>query len=242
MTDIYIADITRCYESIPLDGPDNLLDAITFITKAAYSQIASKHPRSVVSLWVWVARDGSPATTKWATNSPTSGIWFPLSIERLFNLQSWLLRNCHIILDDRVWTQRIGIPMGLSYSPIWCNMYLVAYETQFIQRLARLGRHDLMEKFRFAFRYIDDLCLVNTSTPRLFLSPTQDRTEHNPYWIYPLGILEIKEETTSFSESSHTKRIAANFINIQITINETDPGRYLLYKYDKRRKLPFQYI
>ena len=86
MTDIYVADITKCYESIPLDGPDYLLDAITFITKAKYSQIASKHPRSVVSLWIRVARDGSPAATKWATNSPTSGIWFPLSIERLLNL------------------------------------------------------------------------------------------------------------------------------------------------------------
>jgi hypothetical protein len=31
MSDIFVADISRCYETIPLEGPDNLLDAITYI-------------------------------------------------------------------------------------------------------------------------------------------------------------------------------------------------------------------
>ena len=31
ISDIYVADVTQCYESIPLHGEDNLLDAMTFI-------------------------------------------------------------------------------------------------------------------------------------------------------------------------------------------------------------------
>ena len=34
--DIYVADICRCYESIPLHGPDNLTEAITFVSSTAY--------------------------------------------------------------------------------------------------------------------------------------------------------------------------------------------------------------
>jgi hypothetical protein len=34
--DIFVADICCCYESIPLQGPDNLLEAITFVTSMAF--------------------------------------------------------------------------------------------------------------------------------------------------------------------------------------------------------------
>jgi hypothetical protein len=91
--------------------------------------------------------------------------------------------------------------MGFSYSPVWCNMYLLSYEIQFIQRLAKLGRRDLLWKFQTPFRYIHDLCLINVQNPRSFLSPEQPRHEDNPFWIYPLNILEIKEETVGFSKS-----------------------------------------
>lgn len=36
--DIFVADITKCFESIPLSGPDNLLDAVTFMIKIGYRE------------------------------------------------------------------------------------------------------------------------------------------------------------------------------------------------------------
>jgi hypothetical protein len=109
------------------------------------------------------------------------------------------MTNCYIILEDRVWVQQIGIPMGFSCSPIWCNMFLAAYEARFILHLVRLGRKDLLNKLQIAFRYIDDLCLINVQNPRDFLSPKQPRIEDNPFWIYPLNVLKIKEETVAFN-------------------------------------------
>jgi hypothetical protein len=44
-------------------------------------------------------------------------------------------------------------------------MCLLFHETKFIQRLARLGRQDLLSKFQHAFWYIDDLCLLNVMNP-----------------------------------------------------------------------------
>lgn len=40
---MFITDITRCYENIPLEGPDNLPDALGFITKAAFTQRSLKN-------------------------------------------------------------------------------------------------------------------------------------------------------------------------------------------------------
>jgi hypothetical protein len=61
--------------------------------------------------------------------------------------------------------------MGFSCSPLWCNLYLLHYEIQFIQRLGLLGLPQLMEKFKFSYRYIDDLCWINHGDAKQFLSP-----------------------------------------------------------------------
>jgi len=98
-----------------------------------------------------------------------------------------------------------------------------------------------MQKFQAAFRYIDDLCWINTGLPMEFLSPNQTREESNPYWIYPLNVLEIKSEVSKYAEQEPHRGIQASFMNMEIIISETDPSAYSICKYDKRRKLPFAY-
>jgi hypothetical protein len=201
LSDILVADITRCYETIPLHGPDNLLEAVSFISSIAFKHVGLSHPHAITNLWmIRVSQEGLPAIAKWATTCPRYGSWLELTLDRLILLHKWLMNNCFITLGDRIWRQQIGIPMGFSYSPIWYNMYLLSYETKFIQRLARLGRRDLMAKFQHAFRYIDDLCLLNVMNPCDFLFQNQLRTEQNPFWIYLMDVLEIKEETSTFSQ------------------------------------------
>jgi hypothetical protein len=239
--DIFVADISRCYETIPLSGSDNLFQAISFIVTTAYKQASLLHPKVHTNMWVRLAPDGSPTSAKWTTRKPGYGCWIELPAARLLSLHQWLMLNCHLTLGDRVWRQCTGIPMGFSYSPVWCNMYLLSYEIKFIQRLARLGRCDLLTKFKHAFRYIDDLCLFNVQNPRDFLSPDQVRTDDNPFWIYPLNVLEIKEETSSFSQSAPEKGISAHFLNAEFILNEENLQKFVYRKYDKRRGLPFLY-
>jgi hypothetical protein len=241
INDVFVADVTRCYKSIPLQGPDNLLEAISFIITTAYKHATLEHPRASTQLWVRLNPDNTPANAKWTTCQPSSGKWFVLSQQRLLKLHEWFMKNCHITLGDRVWVQCIGIPMGFSCSPIWCNMYLLAYEIQFIQRLYRLGIYDLMAKFKFAFRYIDDLYFINSSNLREFLSTEQKCSPDNPFWIYPLWVLEIKEETSEFSHSDPIRGIQMHFMNLEVSVDKSAPQLYTFRKYDKRCALPFPY-
>ena len=117
----------------------------------------------------------------------------------------------------------------------------MSYEARFIQCLARLGRCDMLARFKYAFCYIDDLCLINITNPREFLSPDQPRLPDNPFWIYPLHFLEIKEETSVFSLVDPGRGISVHFMNVEITINEMLPTQFLFRKFDKRHALPFQY-
>lgn len=239
--DIFVADITRCYESIPLDGPDNIVDAIAHIIKIGFQQAKSKHPKATPKVWIRIDNSGQAARASWETSCPSYGTWFSLDEPQLCDLHRWLMQNCFVALGDRVWRQRLGIPMGFACSPLWCNLYLMHYEILFIQRLARLGRTDLLNKFQNAFRYIDDLCWLNVGNPMDFLSPLQERTRDNPYWIYPLNVLEIKPEVTQYSTLDPTRGISANFMNLQISITDDNSGTYTTQKFDKRRTLPFKY-
>ena len=241
MKDIFVADITCCYESIPLEGNNNLLDAIKYITLQGYKHVGRKHPRAVTCLWVRLSYEGIPIAVKWATNSLGYSNWFQLTSDRLICLHAWLMKNCYVILGDRVWRQRSRIPMGFSCSPIWCNMYLLAYEAKFIMRLAKLERKDLLSKFQSIFRYIDDLCLINVQNPQQFLSPEQSWMESNPFYIYPLNVLEIKEETSTHDPENLVSDISAHFMNVEIKVNTTLPDAYTFRKYDKKRALPFKY-
>ena len=67
MHDIYVADISRCYETIPLIGPDNLLQATTFLISIAFKQASLAHPRAHTNLWIRTIADGTLAAAKWAT-------------------------------------------------------------------------------------------------------------------------------------------------------------------------------
>ena len=84
--DVFVADITRCYETIPLTGSDNLFQAISFIVSIAFKQAASLYPRAHTNMWVCLAPDGSPACAKWATRKPGYGSWIELPMARLLNL------------------------------------------------------------------------------------------------------------------------------------------------------------
>jgi len=112
-----------------------------------------------------------------------------------------------------------------------------------MQSLARLRCPDLMKKIRYMFRYIDDLCMINNGSTQNFLAPEQDKNTNNPFWIYPLQVLEIKPEVTRFAKSDPTRGIKAHFMNMHIKINTLEHAldNFQLSKFDKRRNLPFAY-
>lgn len=152
-------------------------------------------------------------------------------------VQSWLINNCFIRLGDKVWRQKTGIPMGFSCSPIWCNLYFMAYEFRFISRLLKLRRFDLLKLFEHAYRYIDDICILNTPDVDIFLDPKQDRTPDNPWWIYPLNIVEIKSEMTSTIPGYPEWGTDAHFLSIHIMMTDTELGAFNIEMYDKSEEL-----
>ena len=238
---IYVADITRCFETTPVNGQDTLYKAMEFITSLGIKNLKNKHPRSEPSIWFKVNSKGVTTKVVWASTCPSYGKWLQMSVSKFLTLHKWLTTNCHVRLGNRVWKQVLGIPMGFSCSPLWCNLYLMSYEIKFIQRVAKLGRVDILGIFLHAYRYIDDLCWINSGNAQTFLDPQQPRTSSNPFWIYPLHILEIRMEVSCFSTINPTHGLKAHFINVLLSISNEESGMFRIQKFDKWRDLPFLY-
>lgn len=147
------------------------------------------------------------------------------------------------MIEKIVATRSTVLSWGNSLYPdiVWYNIYLLAYEIRFIQSLARLGCVDIMAKFQTPFCYIDNLFLINVGNPKNFLDPNQPQVNDNPYWIYPLNILKIKKETSNHSLLGSNSIPTVHFINVEVSLNYSNPAAFSFKKYDKRRTFPFQY-
>lgn len=78
--------------------------------------------------------------------------------------------------------------------------------------MAKLGKISIMSKSKYAFRYID-LCWLNVDQEELFIDPLQPRVLDNPYWVYPLDIIEIKIKLSQVSEHLSKLAIKVHFMN-----------------------------
>lgn len=58
INNIYVVDITRCFESIPIWDNDTLYDAMEFITNIGMTNMRREHPRSKQLLWIRINDKG----------------------------------------------------------------------------------------------------------------------------------------------------------------------------------------
>ena len=69
----------------------------------------------------WVHRSGQNGKTK-------KGKYLSLDCQDVIMLFKFLLENCYILVGDKVFRQRIGIPMGTDCSPFIANLFLYYFE------------------------------------------------------------------------------------------------------------------
>ena len=135
--------------------------------------------------------------------------------EKLKAVVKHLVQECHFEVGNCTLSQIIGIPMGIDPAPFWANLYLYAYECEFMTKLTKQDKKRAF-KYHGLSRFIDDMCCINDSGE--FEKSYRD--------IYPPS-LELKIE----HRGQH-----ATFLDLDITIE----NNIFIYKlFDKRDDFPF---
>ena len=84
-----------------------------------------------------------------------------LSCDDVVFLLHWLIDNTYVTVGNKIFKQCIGIPMGTDCAPYLANLFLYAYEFDFMNKLIKDKNWLILRKFSKCFRYIDDLLTIN---------------------------------------------------------------------------------
>eukprot|EP00808_Paulinella_micropora_P001321 g72787.t1 len=96
----------------------------------------------------------------------------------------FLIDNTFIQFGSFIFRQVIRIPMGTNCAVFTADLYVFSYELDFIYRLIRYRQYDVIEKFRFTLRYLDDILKINNN---LFLELRSFSADNLPFiFFFPI--------------------------------------------------------
>ena len=77
----------------------------------------------------------------------------------LVELFNYLIDNIYVCVDGSVFKQCVGIPMGTDCAPVVANLFLFAYEYEFMKGLLK-DNITLAIKFSNTYRYIIIIIII----------------------------------------------------------------------------------
>ena len=200
----------------------NIKNVNTYDFSTLYTNIPHKDLKDKM-LWVIDKAFNNKKYIYVSNNTNLDATWYKLknaiNIDKntLIKHITYLIDNVYISVNNNVFRQVIGIPMGTDCAPFLANLYLYALEYKFLEQLTH-DDIDTARRFSNSYRYIDDLLTFNNYT-------LMDEYKHK---IYPKELLLNKE-------NDDDKK--CNFLDINIKINNTQTITTKLY--DKRNDFNF---
>ena len=142
------------------------------------------------------------------------------SESQLIEMVNYLINNCYVTCGDKLFRQKIGIPMGTDCAPFLANLFLFSYENEWMMKTAKIDRK-LAKSFNDSVRYIDDLLTINNNG--LMKKHMND--------IYPKE-LDLKHENSGNDKS-------ASYLDLKLDVTNKEITKSL---YDKRDDFPFKIV
>ena len=114
------------------------------------------------------------------------------SEDDIIKMLEFLVDNIFVVFAEKVFQQRVGIPIGTNCAPLLADIFLYSYEADFVQSLLSTGKKHLASRFNLTYRYIDDvLSMINNPEFENYLGK-----------MYPAE-LEIKDTIDSTTSTSY---------------------------------------
>jgi len=194
-------DFSTLYTSIP---HDKLKEKLSVIVTKAFKGMNKKYIR--------LSRYHANWSNKKSQNT--------VNCKMLIDMIDWLIDNTYVTVGVSVFKQSIGIPMGTDCAPYLANLFLYAYEFDFLNYTLKQKDFATLYKFNKCHRYIDDLLAINNDS---ILNDYKTR-------IYPPE-LELNCEDKSDQE--------VTYLDLQLEIKNKSINYRL---YDKRDNFGFSIV
>ena len=110
--------------------------------------------------------------------------------------------------------------MGSNSVPLFADLFLYAYESDFLDKMIRSGHRKLARSFNLCFRYIDDLIVFN----------------NKKFWEYVKDIYPFELNVEKANQSDNL----ASYLDLTFTIEKD--GKLSTKLYDKRDDFDFHIV
>ena len=71
-----------------------------------------------------------------------------LDCKKVIRLLNWLIDNIYVTFGDKVFRQKIGIPMDTDCAPFLANLFLYSYEYEWIEKQRVLKNYPIDSLFQ----------------------------------------------------------------------------------------------
>jgi hypothetical protein len=153
------------------------------------------------------------------TDSPRENT-MALDCKTVIELTNWLISNIYVTFGDKIFRQKVGIPMGTDCAPFLANLFLYSYEYKWLDKQRKLGNYHIIKHFKNCSRYIDDIMLINNN----------DLMKKYMTEIYPKELFLVPDDSDGMSTP---------FLDLQIVIND---GIISTSIFDKRDGFDFPIV
>eukprot|EP01063_Lacrimia_lanifica_P019021 TRINITY_DN25_c3_g1_i3.p1 TRINITY_DN25_c3_g1~~TRINITY_DN25_c3_g1_i3.p1 ORF type:complete len:1682 (+),score=-300.97 TRINITY_DN25_c3_g1_i3:424-5469(+) len=89
------------------------------------------------------------------------------------DILTFCVENAYVNIGGHFFHQILGLPMGGNAAPDMADLYCYSVESEFIEKLIKLGLYDLAEQYTVVMRFIDDVFSPGVPPP--------------PAWMYQMG-------------------------------------------------------
>jgi hypothetical protein len=243
-------DVKQCFDNIPLEGDDGLLNIVAHPITEAYDYTGNN---------IYIALDADDnvlddkskfaATQPWTPYGRSRARWIMISLDEALEIIQLYLTSLFVMVGTTLTRQVLGIPMGGSPSSHFLDLYLDHYEYRWARAVEGLAAlkparaRRLAGAMRHFYRYADDTMGIVPEWYISLMTPTADRDPDSTSWIYPL--IDSDGNTILEFEIEGALTCTINFLCLTIQLGSVKRGRSSAYTtitytpYSKATKFQF---
>ena len=209
-------DFSNLYTSLP---HNEIFESLSEIIKDVFKSRIKKNKPCCLAIYRSNKKDKIWTTTRWV-KKPRAGTFY-FTEDKLINSIKYQLDNTLFIFWGKVFSQEIGIPMGIDDGPEFANGHLHQREYKYLNNLKKQNIHKARKLGR-SFRFIDDITSFNTDD--LIIELAEE--------IYGTQVLLNKENDGT---------LEANVLDLTIKIDPRESVANTTL-FDKRRAFNFDVV
>ena len=209
-------DFSNLYTSLP---HNEIFESVSEIIKDVFKSRKKKNKPCCLAIYRSKNKNKIWGSTRWV-KKPRNGTFY-FTEDKLIDSIKYQLDNTLFTFWGKVFSQKIGIPMGIDDGPEFANGHLHQREYKYLNKLKKQNIYKARKLGR-SFRYIDDITSFNTD--ELILELAED--------IYGTQVVLNKENYGT---------LEANVLDLTIKI---DPSERVANTtlFDKRRTFNFDIV